>query len=97
MAQIEKLIPKVKVGEIPRGASIDVDSSEWKIKVINPDGDPIITIEYVGIGPGWGIVKLEAPNPDLDLQDLVLATTSWLISLIKYEKAKAQPEEGNLK
>ena len=84
MPNIEKLIPRIKVGEIPKNTTYEIDDGEWKIKIVNPDGKPIITVEYVGPKPGWGLIKLEAPRPDMDLQDLVTAATAWLKNLIEY-------------
>jgi len=84
MPNIEKLIPRIKVSEIPKNAAIEVDDGEWKIKIIRPSEDPVITIEYIGEKPRWGLIKLEAPKPDMDLQDLVTAAATWLKNLIEY-------------
>jgi len=84
MADIGKLAPRIKISEIPKNTTIEIDSNEWIIKITNPDGKPIITVEYVDPKPGWGLIKLEAPRPDMDLQDLVTAATTWLKNLIEY-------------
>jgi len=84
MPNIEKLIPRIKINEIPKNTTIEIDDNEWKIKIVSPDGNPVITVEYVGLKPRWGLIKLEAPRPDMDLQDLVTAATTWLKNLIEY-------------
>ena len=84
MADIGKLAPRIKISEIPKNTTIEIDSNEWIIKITNPDGKPIITVEYVGPKPGQGLIKLEAPRPDMDLQDLVTTATTWLKNLIEY-------------
>jgi len=83
---IEKLVPRVKVGELPKGTTLKIDDGSWSISINVPDDDPIITVEYIGEGPGWGLIKLEAPRPDMDLQDLAAAVIAWLENLIKYSK-----------
>ena len=84
MPNIEKLVPRIKISEIPKNTTIEIDDGEWKIKIVSPDGSPVITVEYVGLKPRWGLIKLEAPRPDMDLQDLVAAATAWLKNLIDY-------------
>jgi len=90
MVNIEKLVPKIKIKEIPKGTEIKIKTNDWIISVNRPEDEVTITIEYIGPGPDWGIMKVSYVKTDMDLQDLVASVVAWLMNLINQPQSQPQ-------
>jgi hypothetical protein len=90
MAEIESLVPKIKFKDMPANSTIRADNGEYVVTVqAKPEGTTV-TIEYAGRGPGWAVVKIGDPDPDLMLSDLVLALKAMIRAVVEYGQDQPQ-------
>lgn len=86
MPELKDLIPKIKVGDLDLGNSIKIDNGDYVVQVQVKADEVVVTLEYVGGGPGWAVVKVVNPNPEANLADLIEALKKAVDSVIQYQR-----------
>jgi hypothetical protein len=84
MVKIHELVPKIKIADIQPGTALHIADSEFDIKVAAKTDGVVITIESVAQEPGWAVMKIVDPNPDLLLIDVVLSAIIVINSIIRH-------------
>jgi hypothetical protein len=67
---VVKLVPPVKLSEVPKGAKMKITYGRWSITVDASGEVPKVFIEYFSNDP-WGYVDQEDVDLDADLRGLV--------------------------
>jgi len=86
-----RLVPKTKIGEIPPGTKMRVDTGKFIIQLEKDDNQTVLTIEYIPTKGGWGIVKVIDPDPNLALNDIVLSAQVFLGGVVANKTEDSQP------
>jgi len=86
MPELKSLIPRIRVGDLDLGNSLKIDSSDYVVQVQVKADEVVVTLEYVGGGPGWAVVKVVNPNPEADLADLIEVLKKAVDSVIRYQR-----------
>jgi hypothetical protein len=74
---IVKLVPPIKLSEVPKGAKMKITYGRWSITIDATKEVPIVFIEYFSDDP-WGLMKKEDIDLDADLRGLVEKWMQWI-------------------
>jgi len=77
-----KLVPKQKIGEIPTGTKMRLETDRFVIQLEKTNNMTTLTIEYTAENGSWGIVKIIDPDPNLALNDVVLSAEVFLRGVV---------------
>ena len=88
---ITRLIPKIKISEIPKKTKIKITYGQWSISIDTSKEMPKILIEYYSNNP-WGQVGQEVIDINTDLRNLVEKWVQWLKDPLNYYK-QTQPQD----
>jgi len=86
MPELKDLIPRIKIADLDPGNSIKVDSGDYVVQVQVKADETVVTLEYVGSGPGWAVVKVVNPSPEADLADLIEVLKKAIDSVIQHQR-----------
>jgi hypothetical protein len=86
MPELKDLMPKIKVGDLGVGHSLKIDNGEYVVQVQNKADEVVVTLEFIGNGPGWGVIKVVNPDLEADLPGLIEVLQKAIDAVIKHQK-----------
>ena len=89
MSELAQLIPTLKVRDLPYGSRVKIEVGNYEIDIDAKSEGSEITIEYVIDSSRWVSMRINGPDPDVTLDEIVRETQA-LIEKIMRKKASAE-------